>query len=261
MSESRPGMDELAGVVANVIMQSIQSTAAAAPRSSISLNTRSRSADYPGAGPSGNYTAGSGNDSSRSSSTSSSTRPAFDQAANLRPDSVPKRPRFVPPTLFENSRRGTGRQSSRQSTRRQQDQPAAKISYYSRDVILLPGECQNKKGDITIPKPDKRVLLGRAGLVGKIEIHSSMNAEEVRKEVCEVFSTPMGINKSNLKAGELFPFEYLQRAGSCTRALCLPSVKEDFEWTGRRVASLAKAGSYIYLLALKDLPGYQQVVS
>ena len=85
-----------------------------------------------------------------------------------------------------------------------------------------------------------------------------MNAEDVHKEVCEVFS---GINKSDLKAGELFPFTYLQRAGSCTRALYLPSVKEDFEWTGRQVALLAKAGSYIYLLALKDLPGYQQVVS
>ena len=76
-----------------------------------------------------------------------------------------------------------------------------------------------------------------------------MNDKEVRIEVCKVFIKPMGLIMSNLENGEVFPFKYLQRtgAGSCT--LCVPSVASTFSWNGKQVASLAKSGGYIYILA------------
>ena len=231
MSErSLSGVNELAGAVANALMQSI-STAS-------SRTTSSRP----------------GSSSGIHDHQQSSTASRFDLAANLRPAS-PKRPRFCPPTLFENARRsGCGR-----SGRDRRDVP--KVVHYTRDIILLPPDCQDASGDIIVPRSDKRAVLGRAGLVGKIELSSAMSEEDVRKEICEVFSMPMGVSGDDLKTGNLFPFAYLQRAGSGARSLCLPSVKPNFEWNGKQVSLLAKSGAFIYLLARKELPGYQNMVS
>ena len=88
-----------------------------------------------------------------------------------------------------------------------------------------------------------------------------MTDSEVRSEICEVFAVPMGLIDEDIKSGHLFPFSYLQRTGAGSRALCLPSVKESFEWSGKKVATLAKAGGYIYLLAEDELPGWQRLVS
>ena len=88
-----------------------------------------------------------------------------------------------------------------------------------------------------------------------------MSDSDVRREVCEVFAIPMGLTELDMKNCNLFPYTYLQRAGSGSRSLCLPSVKETFEWNGKQVASLAKSGSFIYLLAQDELPGYNILVS
>lgn len=72
--------------------------------------------------------------------------------------------------------------------------------------------------------------MGQVGLVGKIEL------------------------------GILFSFSFLQRTGTGLKALCIPSVKETYEWNGKKVAALCKAGGYIYLLANDDLPGWQIIV-
>ena len=103
-------------------------------------------------------------------------------------------------------------------------------------------------------------MLGQAGLIGKVEILSNMTELDVRREICEVFSTPMGLTSEDIENNRLFPFFYLQGSGSHT--YCVPSInKAKFEWNGKNVASLAKAGAYVYLLADANLPGYDALVS
>lgn len=174
---------------------------------------------------------------------------AFDFASGIR--NPPKRPRFSPPSLFDNVRK----------RKRGKKAQAVKVISYVRDVILLPMEFKKRDGEICIPRCGKRSLLGKAGLVGKLELSSDMSDEDVRREICEVFATPMGLSEPDLKINNFFRFTYLQRAGAGSRSLCLPSVKDNFEWNGRQVASLAKAGSFIYLMAEEELPGYNLMVS
>ena len=161
-----------------------------------------------------------------------------------------KRAKFSPPTLFQDVRSRRGRKKQ-----------ASKLVSYVRDIILLPMEFRSRDGEISIPRSSRRNKLGKAGLVGKIEIDSTMTDSDVRREVCEVFAVPMGLSESDIGKNHPFPFTYLQRAGAGSRSLCLPSVKASFQWNGRQVASLAKSGSFIYLLAEAELPGYQSAVS
>ena len=151
---------------------------------------------------------------------------------------VSKQPKYSPLTLFENWTNHCSRH---------QGQPA-KIVAYDRDVILLPKEFKGRGGDVSIPRSTRRNKLGQAGLIAKIELKSNMS-DEVRMEICQVFALPTGLVKEDLKSGRLFPFSYLQRTGAGSRSLCLPAAKESFEWSGKKVASLCKAGGYIYLLA------------
>lgn len=255
-----PGMDALAGAVANALMQSFSSVQGSINRSSATaeLLNHHQSGDVPGTATTSvciNTASRSAQDRFESSREASS----FQQASSVRQQSRHKRPRltFEPPSLFESVRR---RRSaiSRQIPR--SEASFSKTVNYSRDIILLPAEYKNSSGDVTIPRSGKRSLLGRAGLIGKVEIDSFMTDLDVRKEICEVFSVPMGITCDDIKHGHVFPFTYLQRAGSGTRTLCLPSVKPSFEWNGKQVASLAKAGSFIYVLAEADLPGYEALV-
>ena len=177
-------------------------------------------------------------------------RTSFNLASELR--STAKRPKFSPPSLFEGlrSRRKKGKSA----------QPS-KTVHYMRDVVLLPLEFKSRSGEISFPRGSRRTQLGKAGLVGKVELDSSMSDMQVRQEICEVFATPMGMSQDDIKENRFFSFSYLQRAGSGSRSLCLPSVKDDFQWNGRQVASLAKSGAFIYILAEEELPGYNKMVS
>ncbi len=92
-------------------------------------------------------------------------------------------------------------------------------------------------------------MLSDAGLLGKFEFNSDMSGDDVSKEICKVFSGPFQLPSSLIERGERFKFKYLQKSGEGTRSLCCPTVKEDFEWSGRVVSTLAKSGGCIYLLA------------
>ena len=61
-------------------------------------------------------------------------------------------------------------------------------------------------------------------------------------EICEVFGEVLGLCTEDIKNDRMFPFVYLQRAGAGSRTLCIPAVKDSFQWNGRQVASLAKSG-------------------
>jgi len=134
------------------------------------------------------------------------------------------------------------------------------VTTYQRDIFLLPAEFKSDSGEVLIPRGGHRSFLGRAGLIGKIQINSAMSENEVRKEFCEVFAIPMGLTHEDLRSGHYFPFTYLQKAGSGSRSLCLPSVTASFEWNGKQVSTLGKAGTFIYILAEAALPGYDALV-
>ena len=154
--------------------------------------------------------------------------------------------------MFENIRR----RNSRKKKNKQE-----KVITYVQDIILVSMNYKSRSGEIAIPRATKRNKLGKAGLVGKIEIESTMTDAELRQEICEVFAEPMGLSEEDMKSGHCFPFTYLQKAGAGARYLCIPSVKESFKWNGKQVASLAKSGSFIYLLAEAELPAYECMVS
>lgn len=72
---------------------------------------------------------------------------------------------------------------------------------------------------LVVPRSNNRETLGKAILFGKIELSSDMTEDEVRTEICELFSGPMGLTTDNIKDGIRFKFHYLQRAGCNTRSL------------------------------------------
>ena len=239
---SLASVEAIAGAFANAIRQSLSTAQSEQVRPSGSTSSSAR------LGSAGTH----GAESSRIDLPNTSSRPppstAYERASDFR---ASKRPKFAAPSLFENWR-------GRRGSQRQKQPP--KVISYDRDVILLPSEFKSRGGDISIPRSTKRNKLGQAGLVGKIELNSAMEDAEVRTEICQVFAAPMGLTEEDIKDGHLFPFSYLQRTGAGSRALCVPAVKESFEWNGKKVASLFKAGGFIYLLAGKELPGWQQLV-
>ena len=263
-SETRPlgGVEALAGAVANAFIQSFSSASQYLARdSSARTDTNTR--------PSSLATEPRIEEQHHSGENPVSTSPlvsasTYELASGMR-RSV-KRPRFEPPSLFESERRGRHRRNYSSTAAgnskglRRSTETVPKATQYSRNVILLPLRYKSSNGEVLIPRKGKRSFLGQAGLVGKIEILSTMTDLEVRREICEVFATPMGLTEDDLKSDRLFPFSYLQSSG--THSYCIPSVnKSKFEWNGKQVASLAKAGAYIYLLADAELPGYQALVS
>jgi hypothetical protein len=128
----------------------------------------------------------------------------------------------------------------------------------TRDFMLLPPDCKEGNGRVRIPRGGYRNQLIGAQLIGKVQLRPSMTDLEVRREICTVFATPMGISTKAFDeldsddAG-FFEFDYLQSSGSGTCSLCIPSVSKSFSWTGQEVARLSKQGKMIYLLARKPL--------
>ena len=78
---------------------------------------------------------------------------------------------------------------------------------------------------------------------------------ETRTEICQVFASPMGLTNDEIKNGDLS-----ESPGAGSRSLCIPAVKDSFEWT-KKVASLPKAGGFIYLIAKDFLPGTSTIAS
>ena len=115
--------------------------------------------------------------------------------------------------------------------------------------------------NISIPRTEKRNALTEAGLIGKIEFRSDMSDAEVRKQICKVFATPMGLTDALISRGVKFPFTYLQRTGPGSRTLCIPSLSPDFQWDGKKVSTLAKSSGIIYILADATLEGLVEEVS
>ena len=145
--------------------------------------------------------------------------------------------RFEPPTIFRSTKRGKKNVGTPRS-----------ISYV-RDIMCLPLRSKSSDGKVIIPRGSRRAFLAENGLIGKIQFTSIMSSQEIEEEICQVFSSPMGLSATDIADGQRFPFSYLQRTGAGSRSLCMPSVSSTFKWNGREVASLAKSGGFIYILA------------
>ena len=130
------------------------------------------------------------------------------------------------------------------------------------DVFCLPSECQGPNGTVVIPRGCRRSALAndKIGLLGKIAFDSDWSDERMREEISAVFSKSFGINEEDLARGKVFKFDHLQRTGAGSRTLCIPSVSQTFQWNGRQVATLAKSGGVIYILAREDVPVVSKTV-
>lgn len=134
---------------------------------------------------------------------------------------------------------------------------------YLRDIFCLPEQCEGPNGTIVIPRGTRRSDFANkdVGLMGKIEFESEWSADRMKKEICNVFSKPFCLSDNDIASGKMFHFEYLQRTGAGSRTLCVPTVNTSFEWNGRQVATLAKSGGVIYILAREDIPVLWKLVS
>lgn len=126
-------------------------------------------------------------------------------------------------------------------------------STYVREIMCLPQSWCDSGRHITIPRGDKRRLLTDNGLLGMIEFHSNMKEPEIIRLVTETFATPVGLTSSDVSNGKTFKFVFLQRAGAGSKALCVPSLSDNFQWNAKNIATLAKCGGTIYIKALETL--------
>lgn len=239
--DGRAGFDALAGVIASAITERLGQTPDPAT-SGTSRNPRLSSYRESATANVAVQQPRDGAENSRNT--------AYRQAVRLNVDSQSSgrsKRRFPPPSIFGSARAKKKRSSEMKPT------------FYVRDIVLLPPECKTSQGNIAIPRGTRRNRLAQSGMVGKLQFSSDMTEYEIQVEICKVFATPMGLKQKDFEEDLLFPFTYLQRPGAGSRCLCTPSVSSSFEWNGRQVASLAKSGSYIYLLAGKSVPGWEQV--
>ena len=92
---------------------------------------------------------------------------------------------------------------------------------------------------------DIRRMLAVNKLVGKIQLHSGMEQEEIYEEICSVFSTPMG-------GADQFLFKILQSSGGHSHTLMVPELPTSYRWTAATVAG-KNSKAPIYILAEDSL--------
>lgn len=111
--------------------------------------------------------------------------------------------------------------------------------------MCLPKSFSSGNNVVKIPrKKDSREYLASNGLVGKIRLKSSMNEDEIMREIRSVFATPMMDDSE-------FKFSILQPSGGGSKSLTVPSRSHSFQWTAAAVAGNIK--SPIYILAVDTL--------
>ena len=109
---------------------------------------------------------------------------------------------------------------------------------------LLPKDYHPNNQKIPIPRGAKRGEIAMAGLIGRISLSSTMSEEDIREEICAIFTVAIG-------ADDKFPFRFLQTVGGGTKYLNMPCQTSNLEWTAQDLISSAGKGA-IYILAEKD---------
>lgn len=91
---------------------------------------------------------------------------------------------------------------------------------------MSPKAASEGQGNISILRGATRMHLVEAELFGKIEFSSNMSDDDMRREICCVFATPMGLSEDDIKNNNYFLFQYLQPTGAGSPSLCVPSVSQ-----------------------------------
>ena len=118
------------------------------------------------------------------------------------------------------------------------------LKTWNKDIICLPKHYHSNTQKIPIPRGAKRGEIAMAGLIGKISLTSNMSEEEIREEICAIFTVAFG-------GDDKFPFRFLQTVGGGTRYLNVPCQTSNLEWTAQDLVSSAGKGA-IYILAEKE---------
>ena len=120
------------------------------------------------------------------------------------------------------------------------------IKHWDRDVLCLPKNAKAVGNMISFPRGKYRAYLASAGLIGKLHMTSEMSDEDVASEIRSIFKSLMNDNSN-------FRFQYLQAAGSGTKALTVPAQSPSFKWTPQQVSRLSGQSGTIYILAQDEL--------
>ncbi len=99
--------------------------------------------------------------------------------------------------------------------------------------------------DPHIPRKETRANLGSRGLVGKVRLSTDMSQEEILSEIRSVFSEAMNNNTN-------FPITFLQRSGTGSNSLTVPSLSSSYQWSAKEVVRMAGQGC-IYVKAEASL--------
>ena len=74
------------------------------------------------------------------------------------------------------------------------------LQVWDKDIICFPQGYVKNPQDIPIPRGRKRLQLNGQGLIGKVRLTSDMDEDEIREQICSVFSDKMDNNTK-------FPFK------------------------------------------------------
>ena len=123
--------------------------------------------------------------------------------------------------------------------------PASKrtkaVQCWDHDIICLPSVSNNT--NLSFPRGKYRAKVGENGLIGKIQLMSTMTVEDVEDEIRSVFCRPMN-NRMD------FPFVFLQPTGSGSKSLTVPSLSPSFRWTPQQMARLGGCSASLFLLKI-----------
>ena len=114
------------------------------------------------------------------------------------------------------------------------------VETYERDIVCLPHDHPNTSGVFAYPRGKIRTQLAQRGLIGKICIHSWMDEGEIMAEVRSCFRQPFGEDS-------LFPFKFLQSAGTGAKALIVPATSDNYHWKAKQVAAMGGSRGILHL--------------
>jgi len=190
MSES---VASIAGAIADAVREGISRTLNTQQPSQNAANVTSSGARQPGTStPSTLYqrvsTITSG--TSQHAAIPSRTQSAPIVSGDFHSDTTTGRKRYAAPTMFRAKR-----------SRKNDARP--KVVTYLRDIFCLPEHCEDRFGNVQIPRDARRTAFAKndVGLLGKIEFKSDWSAEKMRREVCCVFAKPFGLTKEDIEEG------------------------------------------------------------
>ena len=103
-------------------------------------------------------------------------------------------------TSRENKRHPPVLPSSFLKKKKKKGGQSSSLQIWDKDIICFPWDYVKNPNDIPIPRGRKRLELNSQGLIGKVRLTSDMDEDEIREQICSVFSDKMDNNAK-------FPFK------------------------------------------------------